>query len=45
MLLALMFTSVQVSWSSSVSDENYIQRWGRLKIVNNQIASELGKTV
>lgn len=44
-LCALMFTSVQASWSGPFSDENYIQYWGKLKIVNNQISSELGEKV
>lgn len=43
-LLMVAFTCFQVS-ADDYTQENYIEKWGRLKIVNKQLSSESGQAV
>ena len=44
-LLMVAFTCFQVNAQDDYSSVNYIEKWGRLKIVNKQLCSESGQAV
>ena len=42
-ILLLLFAGWQVGVAQDYSSKNYIEQWGRLKIINRQICSEIGR--